>query len=90
MRPDIEMYYADGSDIFESGFKGRCDSCNAIKMLADGFGSEQPLCLPCAQEAFEAGWYWRTCFPGCMPDSDPFGPFATKDEAIEDAQDGGE
>lgn len=32
------------------------------------------------------GWYWWTCLPGCMPDSDPIGPFATEAEAVEDAQ----
>ena len=35
----------------------------------------------------EAGWYWWTCFPGCMPDSDAFGPYATEAEALADAQD---
>ena len=34
----------------------------------------------------EPGWYWWSCFPGCLPDSDPFGPFATEAEAIADAQ----
>ena len=34
------------------------------------------------------GWYWWSCFPGCMPDSDPVGPFATEAEALEDARDG--
>ena len=33
-----------------------------------------------------AGWYWWTCFPGCLPDSEPVGPFATEDEALADAQ----
>ncbi len=32
------------------------------------------------------GWYWQSCFPGCLPDSDPIGPFATRDEALADAQ----
>lgn len=31
------------------------------------------------------GWYWWTCCPGCMPDSDAFGPFETEEEAIQDA-----
>ena len=22
-----------------------------------------------------AGWYFWTCLPGCLPDSDPFGPY---------------
>jgi hypothetical protein len=33
----------------------------------------------------EIGWYWWPCFPGCLPESDPIGPFATEAEAIADA-----
>jgi len=33
-----------------------------------------------------AGWYWWACFPGCLPDSDPIGPFDTESAAIEDSQ----
>lgn len=29
-----------------------------------------------------AGWYACFCVPGCMPDSDWSGPFATEDEAV--------
>ena len=32
------------------------------------------------------GWYWWSCFSGCLPDSDPIGPFDSEREAIEDAQ----
>lgn len=32
------------------------------------------------------GWYWWSCFPGCLPDSDPIGPFATEAEALADAR----
>jgi hypothetical protein len=31
------------------------------------------------------GWYWRTCCPGCLPDSDASGPFETEEEAIQEA-----
>ena len=34
----------------------------------------------------EPGWYWWACFPGCLPDSEPNGPFKTEAEAISDAQ----
>lgn len=34
------------------------------------------------------GFYWWSCFPGCLPDSDPTGPFATEALAIANAQDG--
>ena len=33
------------------------------------------------------GWYYWFCFPGCLPDSDPVGPFDSEQEAIADAQD---
>jgi hypothetical protein len=32
------------------------------------------------------GWYWWACFPGCLPDGDPAGPFETAKEALADAQ----
>ncbi len=31
------------------------------------------------------GWYWFACFPGCLPDGEPSGPFARSDLAHEDA-----
>ena len=38
-------------------------------------------------EPYEAGYYFWSCFPGCMPDSDPFGPYDTEQAAIDAAQD---
>lgn len=37
---------------------------------------------------YEPGWYYWFCFPGCLPDSEPIGPFGTEQEALEDAQEG--
>jgi len=34
----------------------------------------------------DPGWYWWSCFPGCLPDSDPFGPFDSEALAIADAR----
>ena len=34
----------------------------------------------------EKGWYWWSCFPGCMPDSEANGPFDTAAEALKDAR----
>ncbi len=34
------------------------------------------------------GWYWQSCFPGCLPDGDPSGPFKTEELAIADCRDG--
>jgi hypothetical protein len=37
------------------------------------------------EEGIEGGWFWWTCLPGCLPDSDAFGPFATHADALADA-----
>ena len=55
--------------------------------------SDKALGYDCWQDAgepdgsFSDGWYWWSCFPGCLPDSDPVGPFDTEQDAIDDAQD---
>lgn len=33
------------------------------------------------------GFYWWSCFPGCLPDGEAHGPFETEQAAISDAQD---
>jgi hypothetical protein len=38
-------------------------------------------------EILPAGWYWWSCFPGCLPDGDPVGPFDSEEDALADAQD---
>jgi hypothetical protein len=36
--------------------------------------------------ALEDGWYWWSCFPGCLPDGDPVGPFDSEATALADAR----
>ena len=42
------------------------------------------------QECIEGGWFYWFCLPGCMPDSEAMGPYATQAEALAAAQDNGE
>lgn len=41
---------------------------------------------PQARATVGPGWYWWPCFPGCLPDGEASGPFATEQEAIDDAR----
>lgn len=34
------------------------------------------------------GWYFWFCFPGCMPDSEPDGPYESEEAAIAAAREG--
>ncbi len=56
-----------------------------------GYLNGEPFVLPHepSEQAFGLvlGWYWWSCFPGCLPDSEPVGPFETEASALADAQD---
>lgn len=38
-------------------------------------------------EGIKGGWFYWFCFPGCLPDGAPFGPYDTEIEAAQAAQD---
>jgi len=40
------------------------------------------------EEQRGAGWYWWSCFPGCLPDGEAAGPFDSESEALADARQG--
>lgn len=58
-----------------------------IEVFWHSGGQDSPL-RPDTDDEYPAGWYWWSCFPGCLPDGEPMGPFATKEEALADARDG--
>ena len=40
------------------------------------------------EQEITGGWYWWSCSPGCIPDSEAMGPFASYKEALANAQEG--
>lgn len=38
-----------------------------------------------ATEVLKGGWYWWPCYPGCLPDGEPTGPFLTSQRAFDSA-----
>lgn len=38
-------------------------------------------------EGITGGWFFDYCLPGCLPDSQPFGPYDSRDAAIAAARD---
>ena len=39
------------------------------------------------EEGITGGWFFDFCLPGCLPDSQPFGPYPSRDAAINAARD---
>lgn len=74
--PDGEVFYASHYDCADCGYftfvpSPQCPEC----------GSKYKRTLPDG-----AGWFYWACFPGCLPDGDPIGPFETEEEALADAR----
>jgi hypothetical protein len=42
-------------------------------------GKTRAAMLDCIveEQGITGGWFYWYCFPGCMPDSDPIGPYDT-------------
>jgi hypothetical protein len=38
------------------------------------------------EQGITGGWFYWFCFPGCLPDSDRFGPYDSYKEALKAAQ----
>jgi hypothetical protein len=78
--PDVET--------FQSRY-GYCKHCGSLNMPIDGRArATWRHCEDCTRVALinQQGWFWWTCSPGCLPDSEPFGPFDTEADALADAQ----
>jgi hypothetical protein len=78
--PDAETFYAKAGEWAHDKNGERCD--------VETYGMDHDRCGEPVdgQDLNSAGWYWLACLPGCLPDSDPHGPFETEEEAIEDAR----
>lgn len=79
--PNIETFQADYAE---------CPHCSTSVSFGDGEGRTH--CNECHHDVSRAdvttstGWFYWYCFPGCLPDSDPIGPFDTEDAALADTR----
>lgn len=73
--PDIEVFYMDAAD-----FIGTDPATWMADLMLDTTDPQTEA------EALTGYYYWA-CLPGCLPDSDPVGPFASAADALADAQD---
>lgn len=72
-----------------AGFDGYHEFCNED---GDSYGSfevfwnDGTLESDVPGEYEPVGWFWRACFPGCLPDGDASGPFNSSRAAYRDAR----
>jgi len=69
--PDIEVFFVSLNDCLRAQ--------NGEGWLTDALADDR-------EPADLVGYFWQSCFPGCLPDGEPMGPFGTEAEALTDAQ----
>lgn len=55
-----------------------------------GYFSGTHIFFSDGEDGHKLGWYWRSCFSGCLPEGGSFGPFDTAFIAYTDAKNEGE
>jgi hypothetical protein len=74
--PDVETFQAHHAECPECGGLVMSPDCTTGACQDDGR----------IVRLTSTGWFYWFCFPGCLPDSEPKGPFQSEDDALDDAR----
>ncbi len=77
--PNVEVFHQTAGDFMSADDGDVWYEMHTAECATDGD--------PCRAANDLAGWYWWTCLPGCLPDSEPDGPYDTEEEALAAAHD---
>jgi hypothetical protein len=82
--PDVETFEAKAGEWYvdEDGERVDASEVEPWEHPEQGTWGYQVKDTRMACEPCKAGWYWWFCLPGCLPDSEPYGPFKTEEAAI--------
>ena len=79
--PDVEVFPARYAN---------CEECGEL-LISPDLRTTQCACHACNGRVTscyaDAAFFYWFCFPGCLPDSEAIGPFASRAEALADARD---
>ena len=80
--PDVET--------FQANYR-YCTKCGSLVFFDHRIDDDGKLVADCGDcsttnELTETGWFYWFGFPGCLPDSEPFGPFDSRRAALDEAR----
>ncbi len=87
--PDIEVFQLTAAEAAERDEDLIHEYMKRHEFRLAGFNSQDRQAMIDAiveENGIKGGYFWQVCLPGCLPDSDVFGPFASREEALEDAR----
>lgn len=85
--PDVEVFQMTAEEVAETDDDMVRDYLKRFPLATmNGRERERMLAAMVEGEGITGGWFYQFGFPGCMPDSEPFGPYATYADAVDAAQ----
>lgn len=87
--PDCEVFQLTAEEVAMMDEDLMWEACKKFPLaIMNSRQREKAIAWAVEESGVTGGWYWQACFPGCLPDRVPIGPFASEAEAIADAQEG--
>jgi hypothetical protein len=87
--PDCEVFQLTAREVAEMDEDLVREYMKNYSFRLAGFNRERREAMFDAmieEQGIQGGWFYWYCFPGCLPDSSPFGPYKTRQEAIDAAR----
>ena len=85
--PDVEVFELTAEEAVQLDEDLMLDAGKRFPLMhMNSRERDKALAWAIEESGTTSGWFWWTCFPGCLPDSSAFGPFETRQQALEDAQ----
>ena len=85
--PDVETYQLTAAEVAAMDEDLMHEALKEFPLaMMNSRDRDKALDWATEESGATGGWFYHFCFPGCLPDSDPIGPFETEQAALKDAQ----
>jgi hypothetical protein len=87
--PDVEVFQLTANEVAALDEEMVDEYCRRPEFRLAAWNSrdcQAMLSTMVEEQGITGGWFYWYCFPGCLPDSEPIGPFSSYAEAKTAAQ----
>lgn len=85
--PDMEVFFLHSGEFLYAHEDSWCADVFKEAVMESWADESTDAAEADAAKTLQGYYYW-SCFPGCMPDGEPNGPFDSEEAAMDDARDG--
>src|SRR5574343_568905 len=84
--PDLEIFQMTAEEVAQQDEDAMHEALKRFPLAnLNSRDRDHAVAWAIAEYGITGGWYYWYCFPGCLPDSEPIGPFRSWQAAKRDA-----